>query len=147
MVADKRDYLGVGWKFPLQVTPGGKIAQAKFEQRSVNGARMLPAVDDDGIDLLRRQLANDRRHLDAFGTRSYDQQDATVPVRDAQSHRVQRRIHTLNGMRQTVSLSWEELGRPARTSRQTAGFLCSSVRLPLRRVSHGCRRIANVINR
>src|SRR5437667_7447900 len=33
MVADKRDYLGVGWKFPLQVTPGGKIAQAKFEQR------------------------------------------------------------------------------------------------------------------
>jgi phage baseplate assembly protein W len=23
----------VGWKFPLQVTPGGKIAQAKYEQR------------------------------------------------------------------------------------------------------------------
>jgi phage baseplate assembly protein W len=33
MAADQRDYLGVGWKFPLQVTPGGKIAQAKFEQR------------------------------------------------------------------------------------------------------------------
>jgi phage baseplate assembly protein W len=33
MVANQRDYLGVGWKFPLQVTPGGKMAQAKFEQR------------------------------------------------------------------------------------------------------------------
>jgi len=28
-----RDFLGVGWKFPLQVTPGGRIAQAKYEQR------------------------------------------------------------------------------------------------------------------
>ena len=30
---NQRDFLGVGWKFPLQVTPGGKIAQAKYEQR------------------------------------------------------------------------------------------------------------------
>ena len=29
----ERDFLGVGWKFPLQVTPAGKIAQAKYEQR------------------------------------------------------------------------------------------------------------------
>lgn len=29
----QRDYLGVGWKFPLQVTPAGTIAQARFEQR------------------------------------------------------------------------------------------------------------------
>jgi uncharacterized protein len=29
----RRDFLGVGWKFPLQVTPGGKIAQARYEQR------------------------------------------------------------------------------------------------------------------
>jgi uncharacterized protein len=28
-----REFLGVGWKFPLQVTPGGKIAQARYEQR------------------------------------------------------------------------------------------------------------------
>lgn len=28
-----RDYLGIGWKFPLQVSPGGKIAQARHEQR------------------------------------------------------------------------------------------------------------------
>ncbi len=32
-MANQRDFLGVGWKFPLQVTPGGKIAQAKYEQR------------------------------------------------------------------------------------------------------------------
>lgn len=28
-----REFLGVGWKFPLQVTPGGKIAQSRYEQR------------------------------------------------------------------------------------------------------------------
>jgi len=33
MDSNRRDFLGVGWKFPLQVTPGGKIAQAKYEQR------------------------------------------------------------------------------------------------------------------
>jgi len=32
-MAETREYLGVGWKFPLQVTPGGKIAQARYEQR------------------------------------------------------------------------------------------------------------------
>ena len=29
----QREFLGVGWKFPLQVTPGGKLAQARYEQR------------------------------------------------------------------------------------------------------------------
>jgi phage baseplate assembly protein W len=33
MTGDGRDYLGVGWKFPLQVTPGGQIALARAEQR------------------------------------------------------------------------------------------------------------------
>lgn len=28
-----RDFLGVGWKFPLQVTPAGHIARARYEQR------------------------------------------------------------------------------------------------------------------
>lgn len=31
--ADARGFLGVGWKFPLQVTPDGRIAQARHEQR------------------------------------------------------------------------------------------------------------------
>lgn len=31
--AGTRDYLGIGWKFPLQVTPNGKIAAARYEQR------------------------------------------------------------------------------------------------------------------
>src|SRR6266511_6431597 len=31
--SSQREFLGVGWKFPLQVTPGGTIAQAKYEQR------------------------------------------------------------------------------------------------------------------
>jgi phage baseplate assembly protein W len=33
MAPSARDFLGLGWKFPLQVTPGGKIAQARHEQR------------------------------------------------------------------------------------------------------------------
>ena len=28
-----REFLGVGWRFPLQATPGGRIAQARYEQR------------------------------------------------------------------------------------------------------------------
>ncbi len=28
-----REFLGSGWRFPLQVTPNGRIAQAKYEQR------------------------------------------------------------------------------------------------------------------
>jgi phage baseplate assembly protein W len=30
---DRRAFLGVGWRFPIQVTPGGRIAQATYEQR------------------------------------------------------------------------------------------------------------------
>jgi uncharacterized protein len=33
MATNQRDYLGIGWKFPLQVTPGGGIALARYEQR------------------------------------------------------------------------------------------------------------------
>ena len=33
MATARRDFLGVGWKFPLQVTASGKIAQARYEQR------------------------------------------------------------------------------------------------------------------
>jgi phage baseplate assembly protein W len=33
MASNSRDYLGIGWKFPLQVTPGGAIARARYEQR------------------------------------------------------------------------------------------------------------------
>lgn len=31
--SNTRDFLGLGWKFPLQVTPGGRIARAQYEQR------------------------------------------------------------------------------------------------------------------
>jgi phage baseplate assembly protein W len=32
-MAPERRFLGIGWKFPVQVTPNGKIAQARAEQR------------------------------------------------------------------------------------------------------------------
>ncbi len=33
MATDTRDFLGTGWKFPLQVSPAGGLARARFEQR------------------------------------------------------------------------------------------------------------------
>ena len=33
MTTGTREFLGIGWKFPLQVTPAGKIAQSRYEQR------------------------------------------------------------------------------------------------------------------
>ena len=33
MTVTTRDFLGIGWKFPLQVGPDGKIARSKYEQR------------------------------------------------------------------------------------------------------------------
>lgn len=32
-MTDTREFLGVGWKFPLQVTPAGGLARARYEQR------------------------------------------------------------------------------------------------------------------
>src|SRR5437867_705439 len=84
---------------------------------------MLPAVDDDGVDLTRGKLANDRCHLDAFGARSYNQQDTTLLRPGARSSRVQRRIHTCNGMRQTVRPALGRMGRPGPHIAATDGFL------------------------
>jgi uncharacterized protein len=33
MPSTEREFLGIGWKFPLQVTPDGKLGQARYEQR------------------------------------------------------------------------------------------------------------------
>src|SRR3954471_21026855 len=33
MTTTARKFLGVGWKFPIQVTPTGQIARSFFEQR------------------------------------------------------------------------------------------------------------------
>lgn len=33
MDGDTRDFLGRGWKFPLQITPAGRIAVSSYEQR------------------------------------------------------------------------------------------------------------------
>ncbi|HTX91829.1 MAG TPA: GPW/gp25 family protein [Anaerolineales bacterium] len=30
---NEREFLGIGWKFPLQVTPDGKLGQSRYEQR------------------------------------------------------------------------------------------------------------------
>ncbi|RYG25203.1 baseplate protein [bacterium] len=39
-----REYLGVGWKFPIQTTPDGKIAQAKEEQRIEESVYLILAT-------------------------------------------------------------------------------------------------------
>jgi phage baseplate assembly protein W len=53
---NQREFLGVGWKFPLQVTPAGSIAQAKYEQRI-----------EESIYLILSTAKGERLMLPAFG--------------------------------------------------------------------------------
>ena len=61
MNADTREFLGVGWKFPLQVTPGGTIAQAKYEQRV-----------EESIYLILSTAKGERPMLPEFGCGIHD---------------------------------------------------------------------------
>ena len=61
MVVNQREFLGVGWKFPLQVTPGGKIAQAKYEQRI-----------EESIYLILSTAKGERMMLPDFGCSIHD---------------------------------------------------------------------------
>jgi uncharacterized protein len=61
MATDTREYLGVGWKFPLQVTPGGTIAQARYEQRI-----------EESIYLILNTAKGERVMLPEFGCGIHD---------------------------------------------------------------------------
>lgn len=56
-----RDFLGIGWKFPLQVTPGGQIAQARYEQRI-----------EESIFLILSTAQGERAMLPDFGCGIHD---------------------------------------------------------------------------
>jgi uncharacterized protein len=56
-----REFLGVGWKFPLQVTPGGTIAQARYEQRI-----------EESIYLILATARGERPMLPEFGCGIHD---------------------------------------------------------------------------
>jgi uncharacterized protein len=56
-----RDFLGIGWKFPFQVTPTGRIAQAKYEQRI-----------EESIFLILSTSKGERRMLPEFGCGIHD---------------------------------------------------------------------------
>jgi phage baseplate assembly protein W len=43
-IRDTREYLGVGWKFPLQVTPSGAIARARYEHRVEESVYLILAT-------------------------------------------------------------------------------------------------------
>ncbi|HEV8495428.1 MAG TPA: GPW/gp25 family protein [Gemmatimonadaceae bacterium] len=43
-IRDTREYLGVGWKFPLQVTPSGAIAKARYEHRVEESVYLILAT-------------------------------------------------------------------------------------------------------
>lgn len=51
-LADKREFLGVGWKFPLQVTPDGRIAQARHEQRIEESIVLILSVSPGELPML-----------------------------------------------------------------------------------------------
>ena len=61
MASPNRDFLGIGWKFPLQVTPTGRIAQARYEQRI-----------EESIFLILSTSKGERRMLPEFGCGIHD---------------------------------------------------------------------------
>jgi len=56
-----RPFLGAGWKFPLQVDPGGRIALSKFEQRV-----------EESIYLILSTARGERLMLPEFGCGIHD---------------------------------------------------------------------------
>jgi phage baseplate assembly protein W len=54
-------FLGVGWKFPLQVTPSGRIAQARYERRV-----------EESIYLILSTAKGERLMLSDFGCGIHD---------------------------------------------------------------------------
>lgn len=56
MSDDTREFLGIGWKFPLQVTASGNIAQSRYEQRI-----------EESIYLILSTTKGERVMLDDFG--------------------------------------------------------------------------------
>jgi len=57
----ERDFLGIGWKFPLQVTPTGRIAQARYEQRI-----------EESVHLILSTAKGERKMLESFGCGIHD---------------------------------------------------------------------------
>jgi len=43
-IRDTREYLGVGWKFPFQVTPSGGLAKARYEHRVEESVYLILAT-------------------------------------------------------------------------------------------------------
>jgi hypothetical protein len=61
MASQQRNFLGIGWKFPLQVNAAGKIAQARYEQRI-----------EEGIYLVLSTAKGERMMLPDFGCGIHD---------------------------------------------------------------------------
>jgi len=61
MAESTRQFLGVGWKFPLQVTPDGKIARARAEKRI-----------EESIFLILSTARGERKMLPTFGCGIHD---------------------------------------------------------------------------
>jgi phage baseplate assembly protein W len=67
-----REFLGVGWRFPLQVGPDGRIAKARYEQRIEESIVLIlstapgerPMLPDFGCDIHNLAFApNDSRTI------------------------------------------------------------------------------------
>lgn len=56
-----RDFLGIGWRFPVQVTPDGKIAQSRHEQKI-----------EESIFLILSTASRERPMLPMFGCGIHD---------------------------------------------------------------------------
>ena len=56
MALEPREFLGVGWKFPIQVTPSGGVALVRYERRV-----------EESIYLILSTAPGERAMLPSFG--------------------------------------------------------------------------------
>jgi Bacteriophage baseplate protein W len=104
----RRAFLGIGWKFPLQVTPQGGIATAAAEERieesillilsTAPGERLMLPTVSKAINHVRRALVDWEPRVDVL--------DVSAEVADGQPNllliRVDYRIRDTNSMKNLV---------------------------------------------
>ena len=99
----QRKFLGAGWRFPLQVTPGGRIAMARYEQRI-----------EESIVLILSTARGERVMLPEFGCGIHDIVFAPNDARTVAlvAHEVRRALVTYESRIDLLDVRCTEVAPP-----------------------------------
>jgi uncharacterized protein len=111
-----REFLGVGWRFPLQVTPSGRIAQARYEQRI-----------EESIMLILATAPGERPMLPAFGCGIHD---LTFSPNDSRS--IALTVHLVRQALTTYEARIDVLDLQAETSAEAPNLLLIRINYRIR---------------